>query len=746
MANEMKSTFFKRILGAAVLVAAFHCFDATQLADAAELKTPIDRHAVVERHRIQTDKLDLLLPVGNGNFCFNVDGTGLQTFKGDVLSHWGWFSEPLLSKYTWDDVPVTGTYYQGRLKGGDEFPADRHDLYLWIRNSPHQANLARTRFLRADGTPIKPEEIKDVKRDLDPWTGIHLTSFTLDGQPFEVATCVSDDVALDSTVGVKIDSPLVRSGAVVVEIAFPYANLKHGAWSGEFSDAAPQTPFTIVRPETPTDVSSILVKRELKNEYARGIVGDYSYGIRVDAVGGAVEQIGDTSSLLVKGNADAKALELSITFDGGDYYARPCDDSAASAEHVDFATVENASKARWESFWLSGGAIDLSGSTDPRWKELERRIVLSQFQLRTNAAGSWPCSESGLLNICPWSGRFHMEMVWWHLIHWHAWDRAELGEQATKIYPTVQAGAAQLARQLDYKGFKWQKEIAPDGRTAPWVGNLVLLWKQPHPIYFAEMDYRRDPSQATLDKWSEIVEETAVHMADYATRDENGVYHLDPAMPPSEVGITKDDIFDLAYWRWGLDMANVWRERQGKERCALWDEIRANLAPIPQKDGHFIRSASWSDDFETRNWEHPDLIGIYGVIPPVPEVDKSVALETVERVLKEWQWERCWGWDFPMTAMAASRLGRPDLAVDALMLNSTCNVYGVSGANFGGPAVGGGKGEYLPGNGGLLYAVAGMCVGFDETASAKETPKSGDTAPGFPEGFSVKWENLKRPL
>ena len=57
------------------------------------------------------------------------------------------------------------------------------------------------------------------------------------------------------------------------------------------------------------------------------------------------------------------------------------------------------------------------------------------------------------------------------------------------------------------------------------------------------MDYRRDPSQATLDKWSEIVEETAVHMADYATRDENGVYHLDPAMPPSEVGITKDDIF-----------------------------------------------------------------------------------------------------------------------------------------------------------------------------------------------------------
>jgi hypothetical protein len=39
-----------------------------------------------------------------------------------------------------------------------------------------------------------------------------------------------------------------------------------------------------------------------------------------------------------------------------------------------------------------------------------------------------------------------------------------------------------------------------------------------------------------------------------------------------------------------------------------------------------------------------------------------------------------------------------------------------------------------------------MRAGCDETASAKETPQSGDTAPGFPEGFSVKWENLKRPL
>jgi len=42
----------------------------------------IDRKAVVDRHRIVTNKLDLLSPaqVGNGEFAFAVDITGLQTF------------------------------------------------------------------------------------------------------------------------------------------------------------------------------------------------------------------------------------------------------------------------------------------------------------------------------------------------------------------------------------------------------------------------------------------------------------------------------------------------------------------------------------------------------------------------------------------------------------------------------------------------------------------------------------------
>ena len=126
---------------------------------------------------------------------------------------------------------------------------------------------------------------------------------------------------------------------------------------------------------------------------------------------------------------------------------------------------------------------------------------------------------------------------------------------------------ARWPAQLGYAGLKWPKSVGPEGRSAPWEGNQVLLWKEPHPIFFADLDYRLHPTFATLDKWADVVQGTTEHMADYPTRDEKtGLYSLVPAMPPSELGVTRDTVFDLAYWRFGLDrrgMASAPRPRAG---------------------------------------------------------------------------------------------------------------------------------------------------------------------------------------
>ena len=57
-------------------------------------QSAIDRHALVTRHNITWNEAGGRLPLGNGEFCFGTDGTGLQTFAGNSRSHWGWHRFP----------------------------------------------------------------------------------------------------------------------------------------------------------------------------------------------------------------------------------------------------------------------------------------------------------------------------------------------------------------------------------------------------------------------------------------------------------------------------------------------------------------------------------------------------------------------------------------------------------------------------------------------------------------------------
>ena len=64
----------------------------------ASLAAPIDRHALVSRHNVVLTSFDgdRPLQVGNGNFAFGIDITGLQTFAAfNTMSDWGWNSSPL---------------------------------------------------------------------------------------------------------------------------------------------------------------------------------------------------------------------------------------------------------------------------------------------------------------------------------------------------------------------------------------------------------------------------------------------------------------------------------------------------------------------------------------------------------------------------------------------------------------------------------------------------------------------------
>ena len=103
-------------------------------------------------------------------------------------------------------------------------------------------------------------------------------------------------------------------------------------------------------------------------------------------------------------------------------------------------------------------------------------------------------------------------------------------------------------------------------------------------------------------------------------------------------------------------------------------------------------------------------------------------------MLKEWNWADTWGWDYPMTAMTAARLGETEIAVNTLLLDTPKNNYVISGHNYQRPNLP----LYLPGNGGLLYAVAMMAGGW------KDSPKVANA--GFPNNWKVKSEGFNAKI
>lgn len=221
-------------------------------------------------------------------------------------------------------------------------------------------------------------------------------------------------------------------------------------------------------------------------------------------------------------------------------------------------------------------------------------------------------------------------------------------------------------------------------------------------------------------------------MASYAFRDPSGRYVLGPPLyvvsENTAPRTTSNPTFELAYWRFGLRVAQTWRERLGLQREAEWDRVLRGLSRLPEQESVYVLYEDVRDMWTKWNWEHPALVGVYGMLP-----GDGVAIETARRtfakVTNSWQFDKTWGWDFPMLAMAAARLGEPEHAVDLLLHPARGFQFNQASLATGGPF------PHFPANGGLLYAVAMMAAGWDGAPCG--------LAPGFPpERWTVRAEGL----
>ncbi len=675
----------------------------------------IDREALVVRNNPRVTALDSLssLSVGNGEFAMTVDVTGLQTFpdcykKGVPLgtqSQWGWhrFSNP--NNYRFEETLKDYDFGRGRLEPYPSLDGNatqrQKEAVNWFRANPHRLHLGIVGLEL--GKNVQPVDIKNINQKLDIWNGFIHSNFSFNGNHVDVKTVCHPQ---KDQISAKISSGLKPA----VKFHFAYPTGEYVDYGCDWTKNELHSTSVIAR-----DQHSVVLERKIDATV-------YYVTIGWEGKASFTEK---EKNYFVLSSAN-KELIFTCSFA----------ERQPATSQPGFSETLQAATAYWNAYWKKGAAVDFSECKDPRASELERRVVLSQYLLAIQCAGSTPPQETGL-TYNSWFGKFHMEMIWWHQAQFALWGRSELLDRTLPWYKKSYPNARKVAESQGFDGVRWMKMTDPSGLESPSFIGPFLVWQQPHLIYLAELLYRVNPSRKIVEDYADMIESTAEFMYSFASYDKaNDRYILKGLIPAQETfspGTTVNPPFELSYWHYAMILAQQWRERSGKARNPEWDVLIEKLSPLAEKDGLYLAAESAPDTYRNSSYysDHMAVLGAYGILPESTLFRKEIMKNTLDWVWNNWNWNHTWGWDYPMTAMNAARLGDSKKAVDALLMDKKTNTYLLNGHNYQNDQLR----IYLPGNGGLLTAVAMMCAGWDGCEISN---------PGFPNdgNWNVKWEGL----
>ncbi|KAK0488018.1 hypothetical protein EDD18DRAFT_1110635 [Armillaria luteobubalina] len=352
----------------------------------------IDRYTLVSRYNPSHNASSLTTPmqVGNGNFAFGADVTGLQTFQPfAIMSSWGWKNDSLPQGKTMDDVNNyhgASWYNHGRLVEYD-FGGNDELIEQWLTANPNRVNLGWVGlvFQSAEGEVLnvmeraRPLDRNNYKRilfwrranycDNDMRTGLrhHWDYLWNDGSAMFSGPFIGN-----------WDAPANHTTSISTDVDGHSAEITHILDEASFTTSFDSDAFTISRDSPDAHRYTILPR-------------DSTATFRIAATYGIASPDGRTS----------------------------------------YEAMDVSSRTTWDTFWSQNGFVDVfTESSDPRADELQRRIILSQYLMRVNEAGDTPPQESGLVNN-GWYGKFHMEMFFWHSAHWALWNNWELPNRST---------------------------------------------------------------------------------------------------------------------------------------------------------------------------------------------------------------------------------------------------------------------------------------------------------------------------
>lgn len=673
----------------------------------------INREKLVSRNSPVLTEVDDFSPftVGNGSFAFTTDITGFQSFPEnyvgkiplETMANDFWHDDKSFEKSEIEELDGTEFLVKDRVISYYAKPGEKKELYNYLRENPHKFHMGNIGLVLKDlgGDTLKISDLTKINQRLDLYTGVIESSFVADGEPVLVKTCVHPE---KYCVAFEVQSRLLNEKRAEIEL--------------RLFCPSPE-PEGCDLNDTESGESYITLLSD-KNAVIKRSIDDTRYNIFCYSENGFTV---DSSEKNKYGFSfeNTERVSFSVLF------------SKEEAEVMcGFAEVEKLSAGSFAEFWSTVGIADFSGCDDVRARELERREILSMYLLKIQCCGDMPPQETGL-TLNSWYGKSHLEMHFWHTAWLLFYGKEKLFEKSLEWYKGIMPQAKKIAERQGYKGVRWPKMVDREGIESPSPVAPYLVWQQPHPIFYAEALYNAQNQRSVLEKYSEMVFETAEFISDFMEYDsENDRYNISAPVIPAQENYHPDEVlnpvYELEYFKYGLDVANKWKKRLGLEENPKWKMVSSKIAIPSVCDGLYRSHERCTETYGKKATDHPSMLCALGVLNG-RLIDKEVMKNTFCKVKDCWDFRWTWGWDFPVMAMTAARLGMTDEAIDSLLMDADKNRYFKNGHCFQMDKI---LPIYLPANGGFLLALGMMLAGFD----------GGEYS--FPQGWNVKYENIRK--
>lgn len=529
------------------------------------------------------------LSVGNGRFCYTADITGMQTLYEEysaetplcTMAEWGWHTKKADNEkgfYTLDDVRMTPYNYCKRTV---TYPRVKYEgneaAYDWVRQNPHKFNLAKI-GLYFHNEPIQAGSIYCINQTLDITTGILKSSFRLNVNRHKNArtlnniaadniktNAISDNLVTvytvcddnSDTVAFHISSGLLQCG-LSINIAFPYAScdITGSDWNNTdgHSDFLNASHIHRQIDDTAYYVNFNINGTGTSQHTANNSIITSDSNVTINKCNNSAATIKSNGIHSYNIITTDDELNMSVNFNKSIYTPATYDTIAGNSRHF------------WHNYWTTGKFLNSDN------KELMRRVILSQYLLVINDSGYIPPAETGL-TCNSWYGKAHLEMHYWHMAWAPLWGHPELLTRSFDWYIDILDEAKKNASRNGYKGARWTKMVSYTGSDCPSKIAPLLVWQQPHIINMLQIVIDNNTSddfdvKAYMSKYWILVKETAVFIADYLVYDPmSNIYNIEaPVIPVQERHLpedTRNPIFELAYFRYGLLIASKWAYELG---------------------------------------------------------------------------------------------------------------------------------------------------------------------------------------